>query len=734
MTPEPAPADRDRWGPWLTRLYWVALAAGFVALVLPLWVAGLAPLTDYGGHLQMVDAWSVLDSDPFYAGILEARDTWLAPNLLAARFVGLLHPLVDVDVGLRLFFTLALALQVMSLRFVIRVFQRSRWLIFLCMPFTWGGMMALGLVNYVLAIGLILFALGVARRAGETGAPRYALYLCLLGFAGFWAHGIGYVYMVAFSLGVLAISARRWWQLGFSLAYLPSFALWALWFRGTRTGAGGGTAISDVLGQETGTTLQEKIAYMVQDAMDVSQTDVDGTVFWLLIAIWVALMATSERAQLDEGDATTEGARRGLLGRGRAILRRLLAEMRAHALLLTTTAFALGIFVVPRFVGGVAIGPRLLPMLILLTMMLPRVSRNPPWIARIGLAVGVVLPIVFGAHLTLQTMRWDKAEVEPMELVAAQLPHHSRVQCVGVIGPRPFFIRRTLRHGCNGIMHHRARAYAGGGFAGTGYNAVSWRDRTWFHRVHDTRWQSWIQLHRWDYVVARGVHGRPPENLAVEVFSVPADPRRRRASWTLYKVVRSQPRPVDYLVEAGPESGNPIDWNCPTGSYLYSLSVSATEDGEAVASVTPKCRALRVTPEDLVTYRGRQFGGPRFGGESRRGQRVLSCSEGRVPVGIHGRHDRFVNRLGLICAYPDLPGTGAGDAWYEVDLGERTRAVGAGEFGPGQTFARRCPVGTVPTGIRGRAGIMLDAAGLACTRIDTVLAERIAAGLPTDDS
>ena len=147
-----------------TTLYWANMIVSGWLCVAPLWLGSIPFLTDFGGRLEMAQAWNALGSDSFFDVFYQRRETWLAPNLLAARFAALMHPAVDALTALRLFVSVSLLGLMAALWVCLREFARSEWLLFPCIPFFWGGALTLGLINFVASFPLMFLALALGKR------------------------------------------------------------------------------------------------------------------------------------------------------------------------------------------------------------------------------------------------------------------------------------------------------------------------------------------------------------------------------------------------------------------------------------------------------------------------------------------------------------------------------------------------------------------------------------------
>ena len=152
-----------------TVTFWVAFSAVLLAMIFPLWIGTVTGLTDFGGHLQMVDAYVQAGNLPALDERTTVREGLLTPNMLPARLADILYPWVSPTSSIRLFLSLVIVSLGAAILLCLREFNRSRLLVFLCLPFFWGGMTGLGLINYVGVYPCILAGIVFSRRFGRNG-------------------------------------------------------------------------------------------------------------------------------------------------------------------------------------------------------------------------------------------------------------------------------------------------------------------------------------------------------------------------------------------------------------------------------------------------------------------------------------------------------------------------------------------------------------------------------------
>jgi arabinofuranosyltransferase len=157
--------------------------------------------------------------------------------------------------------------------------------------------------------------------------------------------------------------------------------------------------------------------------------------------------------------------------------------------------------------------------------------------------------------------------------------------------------------------------------------------------------------------------------------------------------------PAPTLLTAGGAGGSPFESRCPVGTDLVGVHGSQQDEHRAIAHWVPICRAPASVVGDVDTAAGDIAGPP--AGEPTEHRFDLRCPTGSLVLGFFGRTSWIVNQLGLICTGP------------RGSDGENVRTAPVG-FEEGAPFQLVCPEGALPMGVAGRAGALLDAAGIAC--------------------
>ncbi len=748
-------------------VFWVLLVGVLVWLLRPLFIGEIPPLVDFGGHLQMADVWARYEESEFFRSLFDKRDAWSTPNVLPARFVSALYPLLSPLNALRLFVALSLVGFALAMVFTLRTFQRSRWLVFVALPLIWNSMTMLGLLNYALAFVVMFTAIPLARRAARGGGVRHAVPLGLVALFGALTHVIGYVFTLAMIAYILTVGTRRVRGLLVNgVALLPSIALWVVWWLQLRArmklkGAEVAGARSKFLSPE------RSIDVFFDESLDIAAGHWDTVVFVVMIAVLLALFASQR-------PATPVLPR---VWSFKSAMRTIQQELDRHALITLSLALGVGFFfVTPVAIRDVYISPRLVVPILVLVCLSPRLDLTRR-MTQFALMVAVGNTLYFGHRLASDVSSFQRTELAPLVEIIDKIPPGSRAQCSGVRWARPYFLRPPLDHNCNGLIQTRRESFAGGGFAHTAYNGTKLKDKRVYTKLYARDWTQYRQLRRIDYAVLRGAHAPPTSphvRLVAAAGGQPSGAGDITQVWSLYEVVLPTRVPPTHEEEVGGDGGLAFTWSCEEGEALSSLGVSIsrpvaatkdadaspantrpdTEDGVAssgggnryqrLVSLRPSCR--RLERDDLgLAWQAGSSRGPAFGGGSGTRQTSLSCASDSVIVGLAGHSDKTVTELGVVCASLEQVRAQATAAkrvndkerplaeerqqrlqrdalspwWHSLLRGWPSKFVG---WEVGTPFWMRCPPGHVVHGVVGQDGAAIDAVGIACVELETASA------------
>ena len=697
---------------------WAVLGVVVFAVLHPLWVGTIPALTDFGGHVQVANGWIHVQDNPLLAGLLERRDTWLAPNLLTARFAALCFPWLDPITSLRLFVTLAGVGLAVSLVWVARVYGRPAWLAILAFPFFWGGMLGLGLLNYVAAYPGMFAALALGRLSARRRSLAWSLALAVLLIFAFWTHGIGFVYTTGLAAAAFVLAAPSWGRLWRAVAFVPGTALWAIWFFGGASQVEPAGSVGGLVHETSYHGMSAKASDLLFDGLDVLRGDEDTVVFVVLVFLWLLLLLSSAGPSLAapaHNAAPADSAApepvtsptAGVL----AVVARAWAVLAARPLVVITVAVAAGVAILPTYVRGVVIDARLVTPLWMLLMLLPR-PRVPRLVSGLAVAAAAAAAVLLGHALDTAMLLFDTGEVAPLLRLLTHLPPGTRTECVGVDGYTPYLNRVSLTQNCNGLTAHFTRGFSGGGFAITGFNATRFRPGHGFPTLRRATWQTNPLLAEWDYVIVRGDHWEPSKARLERVASTQASVFWGD-HWTLYRVTGPalQPEAAVELV-AGGLGGEDFRLACAPKTALCEVRLRAAAGPRGgVLALGPSCAPLYATPDGFQYGRrvilSAHVGAGQLTGA---GAASLRCPDGEVAAGLHGLSDGGrVRSLGVLCARP--PKADGAVTTGPVEVGPTVGGVGEREGGPsagGVPFRLACPAGRVAVGLTGR----VDAAGV----------------------
>jgi hypothetical protein len=704
-------------------LFWGLLAAATWALVHPIWLSTVPPLTDWPAHAAIADVWSRYEEVEFYRQMFELR-TGLVPNVLATRFVSLLYPLVEPLTGLLIFTTLILVATVGSLVAMARAFERSEWMVFLALPFLWNVSLYWGMINFVAIYPFFFGAIALARRAGKTGSWRAGLGLCAVCLGAFFAHGLGCLFTYASAGFVLLLSVERPRDLSLFAAFVPAGALWLRW----REMAAGTNGMPDEGLVQTLTEFarwfgpDKSFARFIEATNDAVLAEQDTIVLVIMVGMWLLLMGVSRQPGVQPPEDGQPGGGsvfwRRLRRRLRQIVLRFWRQTRAQPLLLLVLCLGIASAILPSHIKVTNISTRVAPLFIMSCALLPRPPRGN-WIAGMAVAVSIATSLWFGQFLAEKVELWERAHMAPVVELVEQIPPHSRVECIGARRLNDAVFRgRSLDHACPGYAQLQTQGFGGIGFPGTGFNAVKFRPGVSYVGLRHDGFTNFGRLQQWDYVIVRGRHRRPPSAVA-ELVDTAESPVKGAPSWSLYRVRRVE-MPAGDAETVGGGGGRPFRWACPDGQTLSGFDGALGRDGKIVGNLRPICAEAEVrsgenTPEDrdsAVRKRGER-GVWLANYENRKSRFSLKCPRDTFAVGLRGRAGKLIDRMEIICAEMQRK-----DGVWEQGSPRPTRAVG-GEGG--EPFEMKCPGGSTMQGIYGRVGYYVDRIGIYCVEFEELL-------------
>lgn len=519
-------------------IYALVLGALTLLYVQPLFLAEQPALTDFGAQVIMADAWTRFDEVPQFSAYFVRETRWL-PQLLPARFASLLHPLMPPTLALKWFTALGMLNTVLGAYLLARAHDRSRWLVVFCLPGLWGGMLALGLLNYCFTYGLMLESAALGRWVARRPTRGRVALLALVNVVAFFVHGLGYLLVgLLGGLGWLTSlpspsALRRPAGWAGPLALLPGALLWLGWWRGVE-------ADPNTLGVSMGELLREhaswrppaeQLAWLIEQGHDLLVDGSDTALGLALFGCWLALREDPPTRPVSEPVLPSESPAETRLGE--------------HSLLILTLTLGALMFLLPASIRGTGINSRLVTPFLFIAALLPRARpRGLP--GALPLEVGVALVAAYGVHLGACMRRFEAEELAPLRALMDTVPRGSRVDCVNTCrtdDDTAIFVRRPLCSVCNGLVQTRRDGFSGGGFAQHPWNAIRYREGAGYPTVRGLDWTRSWQLPRWDYVLARGaVPSELPADLTLVGHHAPRG--GGGGEWSLYRVASPVPPPA----------------------------------------------------------------------------------------------------------------------------------------------------------------------------------------------
>lgn len=680
--------------------FWALFLLSFCALVFPIWYGEMPPLTDFGSHVQLVHgAAGATDPGSVWFGLVDRAPFW-QPNGVWVQLSAWLYPAIDPLFAMRFWFTLTLLVGAIGQVHLLLTFGRSRWLVFVALPFlTWNGMAALGFVNFVPALAILPWTMAAARRAAseDHSRRRDLVLLTLLPLLAVWFHGLGGLLVIGCSgfIGLLSLKSLR---RGLVLTtFAPAAAYWLGWLLTT---APSGPAPSSRDG------FVKWLATIRDEALGVFETAEGDITFYVLMGALLLFAVASYRRKQPQAPAPSPTHLASLLG-----------WLDRHALAVLAVVLLVAYRALPRYKGDVALAERVIPALLLVVSALPGAIVRP-WLGRVATVMAITAGLVFATLVGQATIKWNDEELGLAVPLIDQIPPNTRAQCVNVRFERPIFTRRTLDHGCNGVLAARRDVFAGGGFADTTHNAIRFKPLVPEHRIFDEVWHRSDELALVDYLLVRGPHSPPRPEWAESLGQVLS--AQNRPAWTLYRSLLSTTPPITHEDLAGGDGGQPFTYQCPAGTSVDALYIGVEGEPSTLVATGVRCQK--------VTSAGRS-GRISLRAEHAR-SRTVRCPDRQPLTGIEVYTDQYVQAVRPYC--PSTPGAPApavqgpdapGDADPDDGAAREDNIAGDGQpwFGTqtGHHRALVCPVGTRLTGLTGRVGLRIDRLGIRCSPAET---------------
>lgn len=704
-------------------IFWILLAVAAGSLLLPIWIGPIPPMPDVGAHVANADVWAKFDRVELYKRMFELR-TGLIPNTLSARFASLLHPMFSTIAGIRLYMTLALVGTVAGLIATARTFGRSKWVVFLALPFLWNTALHSGMVNFMALYPFFFASLALAGMAARTGDWEWGVALGATTVASFFAHGLGPPLCASFSALVIVVSVRRPKHLGQLASLAPASLLWFYWKAGAQGSYGvPGKGIPDMLVNHSRYQPPlEKVRRLVDHGFNATTSPVEVYIFAGIVGLFILWMGISKSDPDDR-----------------------------HTLVWVTLALWAGFWVLPSYYAHTNIATRVGAMFFLTAALLPRPDESD-FLSGAAVALCALTSIGFGIYVTDTVDEFHDRHLRPVAELSERIEPQSRVDCFALPGYNQTSIRAIpLKHNCPGLIQAATSSFGGNHFPRYPFNPVGFRDGYDYEPIDEHGLDDIGHLQMWDYLVTDESHPRPDRELAELVTTV--EGRGDKApEWHLYRVRKSDRQWS--AREVGSETGGAAyTWSCPKGHALAGYHGRRTHKG-TLSNLTPVCREIRpgvvpgiganssrprpnlpavpdpsriLTPEPLLPnpkpvqpprLQGARVSGPMIGhlGAGERGFEAV-CPEGKFMVGLKGVRGDLVRDIAVRCSSVKTTVDRKTGRTLFTWLPAESHRVGS-VTAEGEKFSWSCPHDSVVTGALGRNGQHIDAVGIGCQRAD----------------
>jgi hypothetical protein len=690
------PPGAERFGQFLSRHH-ALLLVGLGAL-LNLWVVlsvRWLPIQDVGGHIEIMDIMArATDPGTIYPEMYQTSTPWTANGLclvLATLFGGLVSAITIAKL-LIAFYVVALPLSILSLA---RAFDRPPWLALFACPLVFSAVFGLGFLNFMVAMPMLFWSISLGRKYAEKGGWKLGLGLTLLMATTVLAHIIAYMMTIAMVFVMIYLhlpSMKRALRLSPVFLSTPIFLKWVYEriLANTPTEAGRTFVGANEGFGTTFYSLDQRIDTLHQWGFRFLKSGADDFVLILLLLAWLVLLGISMRDKSPLADSADKAT--GF----RAILRN-------YALELMIVCCLVGYFVLPNHLREVAIiSERAWFIGIFFLALLPRarLTAGTSWIAAVLLIIAVAFPIV----VQRVVKRFDDEVVGGLPEAIAALPDKTALAYVKTVheienvyqGPH-WHIPKALHAVHNG-------GYTDDNFAIRPYFPVDFRPGKTPGSVSPAFWHD-NNLFDWDHVLLYQA-SEPTAALNSSRLKL----RWSGGPWWLFDVI--VPENWNVPIAGGLGGSANID-TCSDDRVPVGLDIS--HDGKTLSSVRMMCRLTDEPPKsfELPSLFQRKPESPNKRRPPRESVVVsplrglvgdgherakLECPPQTRMTGIHGRADRMVRALGVICAKKDGSG--------------RVSVEAVGGMG-GEPFEFACPKGAA-RGLKTRLGWWIDGLGLVC--------------------
>lgn len=499
---------------WKTSLF--ILSCLFCA---PVVICKIPPLTDFVTHAATYDIWQRIRINADYAKMFVENPLW-APNRLVPFFCLVAAPWFQPLMALKVLLVIIVAAHVASVFCLAREFDKPLWCASLASTFVWGGVFWWGMVNYLAIPPLLHAAVVLVKRYSERGRwIPLASAIAVITLFAWLCNGIGFVFVLAASLGTLLVWSRSWIMVvvGFSSS-IPASSVWVMTLSRTREGLHRTLAPSAVFDKKFWYHSQSALSRftnLAHEGFDVTLRALDT--WFLMAALGAVLLALSEGTIRNEKLDNQAYLFSGRLGR----------ELRGRFLLLTSLACFAASFILPVSINTVLLGVRVVPLALTFLVLSPiRTFKELHVVSRAAVVTSAVAFALATNDIVLETHRWNRDEATPMRRAIAAVPQGVRADCINTRWVQERIVRWPLLWACTSLLHLDRQALSLGGFAEDGINIISFRPgaERMFHQqvrpddvargLRSSRMRFWralvtrdVELPVWDYALLREARG-----------------------------------------------------------------------------------------------------------------------------------------------------------------------------------------------------------------------------------
>ena len=394
-------------------LFWGLFGATLVANLLPCLLVRTLPLGDYYAHIELMDIVARYnDPTTVYAAIYEYPSTWLHPNsisLMAAKCFG---PALGAEAVARLLLSFYLVGFPFALLCLVRAFGRSPWLAFFGFPLLYSSVMNAGLLNYLIALPLLLCSIALSRRFADRGGWWTGLGLSAVLVILFFGHVLAYLIGIGIAVATVAVFARRWRHLARLAVVIPSLVPFGSWFdrfflHRVASDTGQVLVSEEGLGMMFSSVrrlLHEAVVWGPRYFRDPS----DDVVLAIAMGCWAVLFIGGMRRKRPP----TTGVR---------------TRLQKSWLEVLTATTLVAFFVLPAHVAEVeVVGLRVMILVWTLAACCARADFTRNHARRVGVLLAA-LSLAYAVVIYAEFRNWEKSEVGDLREVIAELPNGSRL-------------------------------------------------------------------------------------------------------------------------------------------------------------------------------------------------------------------------------------------------------------------------------------------------------------------